>query len=376
MEVPPLLVALMVTSQVFADTSASSSGHRVSKRYTINPLGYKWTHANITYKLESFPDTLSADATRQALSSAFSKWSDVSPLSFTEVRQRDADITIGSATRRARARASVSVNGRASFYALNHSDCASSPLHPCFDGINGELAHAFLPPRGEIHFDKHEFWIIGRSRFSWSRGVWLNDLVQVAAHEIGHVLGLWHSADPHALMNPNATTTGQRDVGPDDVRAIRRLYGCVDKRRACERWAGSGLCQRRKRLMMRTCPRRCRLCSEAPEAMTTLPPPTNVRVKVVSRGKVVGFRCGTKNPPWPAPKVSWYKDGERIAASVPGHIALKGRDLRIVANEFNEGVYTCHLHGRGGAPAANSWSVRLRKPAGRPQLTRPQSAAT
>ncbi|XP_037122758.1 matrix metallopeptidase 23bb isoform X2 [Syngnathus acus] len=369
MEVPPLLVALMV----FADTSASSSGHRVSKRYTINPLGYKWTHANITYRLESFPDTLSADATRQALSSAFSKWSDVSPLSFTEVRQRDADITIGSATRNP-ARARVCECKRAckyvlylcappqGFYALNHSDCASSPLHPCFDGINGELAHAFLPPRGEIHFDKHEFWIIGRSRFSWSRGVWLNDLVQVAAHEIGHVLGLWHSADPHALMNPNATTTGQRDVGPDDVRAIRRLYGCVDKRRACERWAGSGLCQRRKRLMMRTCPRRCRLCSEAPEAMTTPPPPANVRVKVVSRGKVVGFRCGTKNLPWPAPKVSWYKDGERIAASVPGHIALKGRDLRIVANEFNEGVYTCHLHGR--APAANSWSVRLR-PAGR-----------
>ncbi|KAM9813132.1 matrix metallopeptidase 23bb isoform 2-T5 [Syngnathus typhle] len=438
MEIPPLLVALMV----FADTSASSSGHRVSKRYTINPLGYKWTHANITYRLESFPDTLSADATRQGLSSAFSKWSDVSPLSFTEVRQRDADITIGSATRNpARARASVSVNGRAStckcrkregaysvcmvahhltyartharslylcappqgFYALNHSDCASSPLHPCFDGINGELAHAFLPPRGEIHFDKHEFWIIGRSRFSWSRGVWLNDLVQVAAHEIGHVLGLWHSAHPHALMNPNATTTGQRDVGPDDVRAIRRLYGCVDKRRACERWAGSGLCQRRKRLMLRTCPRRCRLCSEAPEAMTTPPPPANVRVKVVSRGKVVGFRCGTKNLPWPAPKVrsaqphalsggeplkqagcpgergarwSWYKDGERIAASVPGHIALKGRDLRIVANEFNEGVYTCHLHGRGRASAANSWSVRLRKPAGWPQLTRSQSAST
>lgn len=56
-------------------------------------------------------------------------------------------------------------------------------------------------------------------------GVWLNDLVQVAAHEIGHALGLWHSRDARALMHPNATYSRTWRIGQDDVWAIQRLYG-------------------------------------------------------------------------------------------------------------------------------------------------------
>lgn len=57
---------------------------------------------------------------------------------------------------------------------------------------------------------------------------------------------------------------------------------------------------------------------------------------------------------------SWYKDGEQIVASVPGYIVLKGRDLRIVANEFNEGVYTCRVHRGGNVVSSNSWAVHLK----------------
>nr|XP_043887501.1 matrix metallopeptidase 23bb [Solea senegalensis] len=337
-----LLVMIMKVCGGSRVTDSHTERPRI-KRYAINPVGHKWTHHNITYRIIKFPNTLNADDTRKAISIAFTKWSDVSPLTFCEVTDGNAtaDITIG-------------------FYTFNHTDCWSSPLHPCFDGLNGELAHAFLPPRGEIHFDNHEFWILGKSRFSWKQGVWLNDLVQVAAHEIGHALGLWHSRDPQALMHPNATYTGQRNVAQDDIWGIQRLYGCLDKKRVCDPWARLGFCERRKTFMKKNCPQRCDLCFEPLEAVATpTPPPANVKIKMVPRGKVVGFRCGTKNPRSP-PKVSWYKDGEQILTSIPGYIIMKGRDLRIVANEFNEGVYTCRIHRRGDIISANSWAIRLK----------------
>lgn len=67
----------------------------------------------------------------------------------------------------------VSLSVLAGFYPVNHTDCLQSYLHHCFDGITGELAHAFFPPTGEIHFDDHEYWILGNMRFSWKKGMCL-----------------------------------------------------------------------------------------------------------------------------------------------------------------------------------------------------------
>lgn len=56
------------------------------------------------------------------------------------------------------------------FYPVNHTDCLVSALHHCFDGPTGELAHAFFPPHGGIHFDDSEYWILGPTRYSWKKG--------------------------------------------------------------------------------------------------------------------------------------------------------------------------------------------------------------
>ncbi|XP_077785780.1 matrix metalloproteinase-23-like isoform X3 [Podarcis muralis] len=265
-------------SVVASATWQPNKGLTRRRRYAINPLGYKWDHVNLTYKIVQFPSTLNKVDTERAIASAFRMWSDVSPLSFRRLAPTQlADITIG-------------------FYTFNHTDCWFSPLHPCFDGLNGELAHAFLPPRGEIHFDNHEFWILGRSRFSWKQGIWLNDLVQVAAHEIGHALGLWHSRDARALMHPNATYSRTWRIGQDDVWAIQRLYGCVDEKRQCQLWAKKGFCAHRRRAFMKKhCPRICNACFEHPAATTasSLPVrPSHVHTRYISKGKVITFRCG------------------------------------------------------------------------------------
>lgn len=53
---------------------------------------------SLCFRISKFPNTLNVDDTRKAISIAFTKWSDVSPLTFTEVTEGNAsaDITIGT----------------------------------------------------------------------------------------------------------------------------------------------------------------------------------------------------------------------------------------------------------------------------------------
>ena len=90
-----------------------------------------------------------------------------------------------------------------------------------FDGAGGTLAHAFYPPNnggfaaGDMHFDTAENWTIGSAGF---------DIFTVAAHEIGHAIGLDHITSVVALMNPfYAFST----VGPlaDDIAGAQFIYG-------------------------------------------------------------------------------------------------------------------------------------------------------
>jgi hypothetical protein len=157
----------------------------------------KWAKVEITYYFVNGTGKLDGNIERDLIRQAFDLWSAQTPLKFTEVsNEADADISIGWAVG-------------------EHGD--GDP----FDGPGDVLAHASFPnPYDDsqvfLHFDDEERWVT-----SSTQNV---DLLTVAAHEIGHTLGLAHSSAPNALMYPSYSGP-HRFLDDDDIAGVQDLYG-------------------------------------------------------------------------------------------------------------------------------------------------------
>ncbi|XP_040196150.1 matrix metalloproteinase-18-like [Rana temporaria] len=156
----------------------------------------RWRQTSLTYRILNFTPDLPQNLVNDSIKRAFDVWSQVTPLTFNQVGNGQADILI-------------------QFSSSGHNDGSA------FDGRNGVLAHAYFPGLGiggDAHFDEDETWTINRAAFN---------LFLVAAHEFGHSLGLEHSNDRSALMFPTyryVNTDGYR-LPQDDVSRIQALYG-------------------------------------------------------------------------------------------------------------------------------------------------------
>ncbi|XP_056612100.1 matrix metalloproteinase-28 [Triplophysa dalaica] len=167
--------------------------HLRKKRNIVS--GDRWYKRHLTYRIMNRPHYLSASQVRLAVFTAFQIWSNASGLVFQEVSQGPADI-------------------RLAFFEGEHNDGTGN----AFDGPGGSLAHAFLPSRGEAHFDMAERWTLNRFK---GRNLFL-----VTAHEIGHTLGLVHSPVRHALMSPFYKKMDRNALlSWDDITAIQQFYG-------------------------------------------------------------------------------------------------------------------------------------------------------
>ncbi|KAI3911175.1 hypothetical protein MKW92_033384 [Papaver armeniacum] len=159
----------------------------------------KWSSAHLTYRFSSnsnISDTVDNQTLKYAISQAFAKWEAVSNFKFTEETNEDvgADMVIG-------------------FHKGDLGDGST------FDGQMGVVAHAFPPNDGRFYLDAGDKWSTHPESDTM-------DLESVAAHEIGHLLGLEHLFEPNAIMYPVFQPgSTKRQVQEHDVKALRAIYG-------------------------------------------------------------------------------------------------------------------------------------------------------
>lgn len=156
--------------------------------------------AELTYYIDSRGSGLSAAATEQAIETALESWSEVVDIEFTQTNTPNLHDSI---------------------------DFEFGPI----DSKGKILAQAYFPDdvnpariAGDVKFDSSESWEVGNRRGSSAF-----DLTLVAAHEIGHALGIDHLEDFGSVMH-DSVGASQSFSGfkTQDVDAALQLYSASD----------------------------------------------------------------------------------------------------------------------------------------------------
>ena len=157
--------------------------------------------ASLTYYIADVPSSvdLTEAQVRYAVETALDAWSEAADITFTETDSPDEDDCI-----------------EFSFGTIDgEGDTLAFAYFP--DDINAE------PLAGDVFFDKAESWEIGNGLRDEA-----SDLVLIAAHEIGHALGLEHSYLSGSVMVATLDTDQMfGGLGSTDETAILTLYAAV-----------------------------------------------------------------------------------------------------------------------------------------------------
>jgi peptidoglycan hydrolase-like protein with peptidoglycan-binding domain len=204
-----------LTTAVAGHGSSAGTGADLS----ANPLepspyqlsGYAWPIAELKYGFGPLSGDAGAQFQRDAVIAAMNSWSAVAPIAWAQ--RTNPDVLV-------------------SFVPIAHGDGHD---------FVGEFAHAFYPwscgpfscasLAGDVHFND-ESWTWGTGN-----GGSVQDVQSTALHELGHALGLGHSADPSASMYASKPLGAiKRDLAQDDINGILAIYPTYRDLRTFDPW--------------------------------------------------------------------------------------------------------------------------------------------
>lgn len=206
---PPLTTAVSGQGSSAGDAFHDNTNPLEPSPYLLS--SYSWPITELKYGFGTLTGDVGAAFQRDAVIAAMNSWSAVAPVAWAE--RANPDILV-------------------SFVPAAHGDG--------YDFVS-EYAHAFYPwscgpfscasLAGDVHFNDQS-WTWGTGN-----GGSVQDVQSVALHELGHSLGLGHSADPNASMYATKPFGAiKRNLAQDDINGILAIYPTYRDLRTFEPW--------------------------------------------------------------------------------------------------------------------------------------------